>query len=61
MKKIRATSRPSTASPRKPRRGNSSIRIKRAYDEPSAEDGLRILIDRLWPRGLAKSKLKVDA
>src|SRR6185436_14372712 len=33
----------------------------RAYDAPSSDDGLRILIDRLWPRGLAKSKLKLDA
>src|SRR5882724_10889939 len=38
-----------------------SIRIKRAYDPPGADDGLRILIDRLWPRGLSKSKLKLDA
>lgn len=37
------------------------IRIKRAYDAPSADDGLRILIDRLWPRGLAKPALKLDA
>ena len=37
------------------------IGIKRAYDEPSSDDGLRILIDRLWPRGLTKSKLKLDA
>jgi uncharacterized protein YeaO (DUF488 family) len=39
----------------------ASIRIKRVYDPPGADDGLRILIDRLWPRGLAKSKLKLDA
>jgi uncharacterized protein YeaO (DUF488 family) len=37
------------------------IGIKRAYDQPSSDDGLRILIDRLWPRGLTKSKLKLDA
>jgi len=37
------------------------IRIKRAYDAPESDDGLRILIDRLWPRGIAKSKLKLDA
>lgn len=37
------------------------IAIKRAYDEPSAADGLRILIDRLWPRGIAKAALKHDA
>ena len=43
------------------RKTSASIRIKRAYDPPGADDGLRILIDRLWPRGLAKSKLKLDA
>jgi uncharacterized protein YeaO (DUF488 family) len=37
------------------------IRIKRAYDPVGRDDGLRILIDRLWPRGIAKSKLKLDA
>ena len=39
----------------------SSIAIKRAYDKPSPQDGLRILIDRLWPRGLSKAKLKIVA
>ena len=43
------------------RKTSAPIRIKRVYDPPSASDGLRILIDRLWPRGLAKSKLKLDA
>jgi uncharacterized protein YeaO (DUF488 family) len=38
-----------------------SIAIKRAYDPPAAKDGLRILIDRLWPRGVTKAKLKLDA
>jgi uncharacterized protein YeaO (DUF488 family) len=36
------------------------IRIKRVYDEPSQDDGKRILVDRLWPRGLTKEKAKVD-
>lgn len=36
------------------------IHIKRAYDEPSSEDGKRILIDRLWPRGLTKEKAKIN-
>ena len=45
----------------KSRKASASIRIKRAYDPPGADDGLRILVDRLWPRGLAKSKLKLDA
>jgi uncharacterized protein YeaO (DUF488 family) len=46
---------------KKAARPKAAIRIKRAYDPPRADDGLRILIDRLWPRGLAKSKLKLDA
>ena len=36
------------------------IKIKRIYDPPGAEDGFRILVDRLWPRGLSKGKAKVD-
>ena len=44
-----------------PRKAWTLIRIKRVYDPPGADDGLRILIDRLWPRGVAKSKLKLDA
>ena len=39
----------------------ANMRIKRAYDDPGNDDGLRILIDRLWPRGMTKSKLKLDA
>ena len=36
------------------------IQIKRVYDEPSDDDGFRVLIDRLWPRGLAKDKAAID-
>lgn len=36
------------------------FKIKRAYDEPSEEDGYRILVDRLWPRGMSKEKAKLD-
>ena len=36
------------------------IYIKRVYDPPGKEDGLRILVDRLWPRGLKKEKARVD-
>ena len=39
----------------------SSIDIKRVYDEPSAGEGLRVLVDRLWPRGVSKASLKLDA
>jgi len=47
--------------PAKRRRAKTDIRVKRAYDPPGSDDGLRILIDRLWPRGLTKSALKLDA
>ncbi len=45
----------------RPRPRSGSIAIKRAYDKPAARDGLRILIDRLWPRGVSKAALKLDA
>lgn len=37
------------------------IKIKRAYDPASDDDGYRILIDRLWPRGVSKKKAHLDA
>jgi uncharacterized protein YeaO (DUF488 family) len=43
------------------KRCSTSIAIKRVYDEPARNDGIRILIDRLWPRGLSKASLKLDA
>lgn len=36
------------------------IRTKRAYEQSEAADGRRILVDRLWPRGISKEKLAVD-
>lgn len=36
------------------------IKIKRIYDLPSTEDGLRILVDRLWPRGVTKERAAID-
>jgi len=36
------------------------INIKRIYDAPVPDDGIRILVDRLWPRGLTKEKANVD-
>lgn len=38
----------------------SHIRMKRAYEPPAADDGARILIDRLWPRGVSKQTLALD-
>jgi uncharacterized protein YeaO (DUF488 family) len=37
------------------------IKIKRVYDAPSRGDGKRILIDRLWPRGVKKDEARIDA
>jgi uncharacterized protein YeaO (DUF488 family) len=37
-----------------------SIRLKRVYEPPAASDGTRILVDRLWPRGIAKDKARID-
>ena len=37
-----------------------NIQIKRVYEKPDREDGRRILVDRLWPRGLTKEKASVD-
>lgn len=36
------------------------VRLKRAYEPPSPDDGTRILIDRLWPRGIRKTDAAVD-
>ena len=36
------------------------VRIKRVYEQPDKVDGTRILVDRLWPRGLSKEKARVD-
>jgi uncharacterized protein YeaO (DUF488 family) len=43
------------------KRGASrAVRIKRVYDPAAEDDGLRVLVDRLWPRGVAKDKAHVD-
>ena len=36
------------------------IFLKRAYDPPAATDGVGVLVDRLWPRGLSKSSARID-
>jgi uncharacterized protein YeaO (DUF488 family) len=36
------------------------FKVKRIYEEPDKEDGYRILVDRLWPRGVSKEKAKLD-
>ena len=37
-----------------------SVRIKRVYEPPSSDDGYRVLIDRLWPRGVSKERARLD-
>ncbi len=36
------------------------VRLKRAYEEPAISDGYRVLIDRLWPRGVSKTDAELD-
>lgn len=36
------------------------IQIKRVYETPTGNDGVRILVDRLWPRGLSKPEARID-
>jgi uncharacterized protein YeaO (DUF488 family) len=36
------------------------VRLRRVYDEPTGEDGTRVLVDRVWPRGLSKRNARVD-
>jgi uncharacterized protein YeaO (DUF488 family) len=36
------------------------VRLKRAYERPSAGDGTRVLVDRLWPRGVRKADIAID-
>jgi uncharacterized protein YeaO (DUF488 family) len=37
-----------------------AVRLKRAYDQPEPSDGYRVLVDRLWPRGLKKEQLQLN-
>jgi uncharacterized protein YeaO (DUF488 family) len=37
-----------------------TVRLKRVYDDPSPDDGFRVLVDRLWPRGLTKERAAID-
>jgi uncharacterized protein YeaO (DUF488 family) len=46
----------STAMPRRSRR----VRVRRIYDEPTPDDGVRVLVDRVWPRGITKERAHLD-
>ena len=37
-----------------------NVKLKRAYEAPAPDDGMRILVDRLWPRGLSKQRAAID-
>ena len=37
-----------------------AVKVGRAYDEPAPGDGARVLVDRIWPRGLSKDKARLD-
>jgi uncharacterized protein YeaO (DUF488 family) len=37
-----------------------SVRLRRIYEPPEPDDGLRVLVDRLWPRGVSKDEARVD-
>jgi uncharacterized protein YeaO (DUF488 family) len=41
-------------------RGSGKTNVRRVYEEPGPDDGLRVLVDRLWPRGLSKDAAHVD-
>lgn len=38
-----------------------NVRLRRAYDDPTPDDGHRVLVDRVWPRGRTKTQLRLDA
>ena len=38
-----------------------NARVKRIYEDPRADDGVRVLVDRLWPRGVSKVRAKLDS
>ncbi|MEU6441891.1 DUF488 family protein [Streptomyces sp. NPDC047046] len=42
------------------RKTATEVRVRRAYDPPEAADGHRVLVDRLWPRGLSKERAHLD-
>jgi uncharacterized protein YeaO (DUF488 family) len=39
---------------------NAGVQVRRVYDTPAQEDGTRVLVDRIWPRGLAKARASLD-
>jgi len=37
-----------------------NVRVRRIYDEPTRQDGTRVLVDRIWPRGMTKDRARLD-
>jgi uncharacterized protein YeaO (DUF488 family) len=40
--------------------GTPAVRVRRVYEQPTREDGVRVLVDRVWPRGLRKDAARID-
>ncbi|MET8682477.1 DUF488 family protein [Streptomyces sp. NPDC004647] len=40
--------------------GRTEVRVRRVYEDPARDDGTRVLVDRIWPRGLAKAEAALD-
>jgi uncharacterized protein YeaO (DUF488 family) len=40
--------------------GRPDVQLRRIYDEPTSEDGIRVLVDRRWPRGVSKVRAELD-
>jgi len=55
----KATTKKKTTAKKPARNATATIHVKRVYDEPTKSDGVRVLVDRLWPRGLTKDKAAV--
>ncbi|MEV4078277.1 DUF488 domain-containing protein [Nonomuraea fuscirosea] len=41
-------------------KGKGKVQVRRVYEEPAGDDGTRVLVDRIWPRGLTKAKAGLD-
>ncbi|MEV1247384.1 DUF488 domain-containing protein [Nonomuraea sp. NPDC050022] len=41
-------------------KGRGKVQVRRVYEEPAGDDGTRVLVDRIWPRGLTKIKAGLD-
>jgi len=60
MATVKAAPRPPNKRAAAPQTQVGGFRIKRVYEPATEEDGLRVLVDRLWPRGLTKEKARID-